>query len=125
MINQSLNALIHSNLTLFMVDTKEGITTEDILISKWIKRKLNQTENVLENKKTSNDILLIANKSENDRYENIINDVYKLGLGEPIYISAEHGDGMMDLLAILSKKIPDQKRQEYEDIKEKRGYKHI
>ena len=72
-------ALKEADLILYVVSEKENINNDDLLIAKQIK-------------KAKKPIILITNKAENA----INNQVYisnwnKLGLGEPIYISAEHG----------------------------------
>ena len=46
-------------------------------------------------------VILLANKAENDFYTDIYNEVYKLGLGDPLFISAEHGDGIVNLKYII------------------------
>ena len=46
-------------------------------------------------------IILIVNKCEGTRLPNGFHEVYELGIGEPIALSAEHGDGMSDLREAL------------------------
>lgn len=42
MIYQTSQALIYADLTLFIVDAKEGITKDDLFLSQWIKQKITQ-----------------------------------------------------------------------------------
>jgi GTPase len=39
-------------------------------------------------------VLLVGNKTENEFMDPDYKEIYSLGLGEPVQISAEHGDGM-------------------------------
>jgi GTP-binding protein len=51
--------------------------------------------------------LLIGNKAEDDYDEIFYKDIYKLGFGDPLMISAEHGDGLHDLLKKINDQIPE------------------
>ena len=52
---------------------------------------------MLSNQKTKKRVLLVVNKCEND-YESVeYEQIYKLGLGEPVCVSTYHGDNMHDL----------------------------
>src|SRR5262249_61708111 len=51
--------------------------------------------------------ILTANKSEGSAGEAGVLEAYELGLGEPIAISAEHGEGLADLYARLRAALPD------------------
>ena len=53
-------------------------------------------------------VLLVANKCENNKVyeEGLLEDIYKLDMGEPIFISAEQGDGMKDLFEAIEEQIP-------------------
>ena len=110
-ISQTRQALVYSDLALFIIDAKAGITHVDIKLSKWLHSlsKVNNEnpENFYENLKKlreSNDIkipkiILVANKTENDYVaSDVYNEYNKLNFDEPIYISAEHGDNMVNRL---------------------------
>ena len=47
-------------------------------------------------------VLLVANKCEGREAESQLSDAWSLGLGEPLPVSAEHGDGMPDLLLAIA-----------------------
>lgn len=82
--------------------------------------KLNENNEV-----TVRKILLIANKCEYELDGDIYHEVYKLGFGDPIFVSAEHGDGIQDLLQEIEKMIPEEKKSDYEKKKGKRLEKFL
>jgi GTP-binding protein len=57
--------------------------------------------------------ILVANKSEGRR--NSVTEGFELGLGEPVPISAEHGEGLADLYAALRVALPEQTAQRDQD----------
>lgn len=78
-------------------------------------------------------ILYLANKAEDGFEGDILADFYKMlpqittardpvtgELIDPLFISAEHGDGLPDLLRLVKKYIPENKEQEYMDRRQKR-----
>ena len=84
MRRQTEIALDQADLALFVIDTRVGITALDQHFAEWLRRR-NQP------------VVLVANKSEGRRGETAAMEAYELGLGEPIPLSAEHGDGLADL----------------------------
>ncbi len=76
----ALNAVRLSDVILFVVDGRVGITPKDI---EWAKR-------IRKEKQNNAQILLLANKTESAKRVNDIHEFYKLGFGEPFPISAEH-----------------------------------
>ncbi|HUT22679.1 MAG TPA: ribosome biogenesis GTPase Der [Candidatus Bipolaricaulota bacterium] len=89
---QAEKAIKRADLILFMVNAKEGLLPGDKKYAGMLKKK---------NKKN---IVLVANKTDAARDEVNLSEFYKLGLGEPIAISAASGRGTGDLLdAMLSK----------------------
>lgn len=73
---------------LFMVDARAGITPTDEIFAEILRRK-------------SAHVILAANKAEGRAAEAGLIEAFSLGLGEPIRLSAEHGEGMGELLAVL------------------------
>ncbi|RYE83551.1 MAG: ribosome biogenesis GTPase Der, partial [Hyphomicrobiales bacterium] len=73
-----------ADLCLFMVDAKTGLTPQDSFFGELLRRK-------------NKPVLLVANKAEARGSDAGFYDAYSLGLGEPVPISAEHGEGMGDL----------------------------
>lgn len=88
-------AIDNARVILFVVDGISGITSEDISFADKVR-------------KTQKDIILLVNKSEaGDKRTNANkNDLYKLGFGDPIYISAMHGTGMYELYEQLHELLP-------------------
>ncbi|MDY8110420.1 ribosome biogenesis GTPase Der [Fulvimarina sp. 2208YS6-2-32] len=84
MREQTEEAIRISDLSLFMVDVKTGITPEDKDFAEVARR-------------SGAKIILVANKSEARGSDSGYLDAYSLGLGDPVAISAEHGEGMGDL----------------------------
>ena len=72
------------DIILFMYDARIGITPIDSVFADLVR-------------KTGKPVVLLANKTESRASEAGITEAYELGLGEPIAISAEHGQGMPDL----------------------------
>ncbi|MEM1234841.1 MAG: ribosome biogenesis GTPase Der [Pseudomonadota bacterium] len=77
-----------ADICLFILDARVGVTAADELFADILRKR-------------SNHVLLAANKAEGTAAEAGIMEAYALGLGEPIPISAEHGEGMADLAAAL------------------------
>ncbi|MEM1374663.1 MAG: ribosome biogenesis GTPase Der [Pseudomonadota bacterium] len=77
-----------ADICLFILDARVGVTAADELFADILRKR-------------SSHVLLAANKAEGSAAEAGIMEAYALGLGEPIPISAEHGEGMADLAAAL------------------------
>ena len=82
-------AMDRANLILFMIDARAGVTPFDEHFGDLIRQ-------------SGKEILLIANKCEGKAGHGGLIEAYALGLGEPIGVSAEHGDGIGDLLDAIS-----------------------
>ncbi len=85
---QTLAGLETADLGLFLIDARAGITSLDQDIAALLRR-------------THKPILLLANKAEGRAAHAGLAEAWMLGLGEPIAVSAEHGDGLPDLLEAL------------------------
>ena len=83
-----------ADLVLFVVDTETGITDWDEDVALILRR-------------TKLPVLLVANKVDNSGEYYQAAEFYKLGLGEPICISAATGGGTGDLLDILLENLKD------------------
>nr|WP_298094237.1 ribosome biogenesis GTPase Der [uncultured Shinella sp.] len=81
---QTEAAIEEADLSLFVVDAKTGLTPVDTALADMLRRK-------------GKPVVLVANKSEAKGSDGGFYDAYTLGLGEPTPISAEHGQGMLDL----------------------------
>lgn len=81
---QTEAAIDEADLSLFVVDAKMGLTPVDEALADMLRRK-------------GKPVVLVANKSEARGSDGGFYDAFTLGLGEPTAISAEHGQGMLDL----------------------------
>lgn len=81
---QTEMAVHEADLTLFVVDAKSGLTPLDKTFGELLRR-------------SGKPVVLVANKSEARGSDGGFYDAFTLGLGEPVPISAEHGQGMIDL----------------------------
>ncbi|MCV2865863.1 ribosome biogenesis GTPase Der [Defluviimonas sp. WL0075] len=77
-----------ADICLFVVDARAGITPTDQIFAEILRRK-------------NAHVILAANKAEGRAGEAGALEAYALGLGEPLRISAEHGEGMDDLYRVL------------------------
>lgn len=103
MISQTRQALLLSDLSLFLLDCKTGVTGADMDLARWLQARRKDADEGIKVK----DIVLVANKAEGRYVDDFENRVFKLGFGEPVYISAAQGDGMVDLYDRIREKIPD------------------
>jgi GTP-binding protein len=110
-INQTRQALIYSDLALFIVDSRAGLTHLDKKLAQWLNalknphdennKKLSFYENLIKLKEKENiqapaKVILVANKCEDDFVPSeIFSEYSELNLGEPLFISAEHGDNLV------------------------------
>jgi GTP-binding protein len=88
MRQQTEAAVREADAALFMVDAREGVTPLDEEIGRWLRAE-------------ATPVILVANKAEARSGESGILDAYRLGLGDPIGLSAEHGEGIVDLFEAL------------------------
>src|SRR6202521_3593032 len=92
---QTQAALRQADAVFFVVDARAGMTPVDRTFADLIR-------------KSGKPAILIANKSESRAGEAGALEAYALGLGEPVAISAEHGEGLADLYEALRVALPEQ-----------------
>ena len=85
---QTVAAVREADVALFLIDARAGVTPLDEEIGRWLRSE-------------TTPVILAANKVEGRSGESGILEAYALGLGEPIAMSAEHGDGVVDLFEHL------------------------
>ncbi|MFN3868547.1 MAG: ribosome biogenesis GTPase Der [Hyphomicrobiaceae bacterium] len=85
MRQQSETAIRAADLALFVIDAREGVTTQDEVFAKLVRA-------------SGKPVLLVANKAEGRASAGGFYEAYSLGLGEPVAISAEHGEGIGELI---------------------------
>ncbi len=85
---QTEAAVREADVALFLIDGREGLTPLDEEIARWLRSG-------------NTPVVVAANKAEGNAGEAGRLEAFALGLGEPIAISAEHGEGLADLFEIL------------------------
>ncbi|KAG3180338.1 GTPase [Phytophthora cactorum] len=115
MLEQTRLAVHEADLVFFLVDGRQGITPVDTHFARWLRR---------ENPQAS--IHLVANKLEGDpeRWEDELNDCYRLGMGGAIPLSAEHGEGitlLLDEIIPVYEKFEKEKQDKEAKLKEQEG----
>ena len=85
---QTEAAVREADAALFMVDARDGLTPLDEEIGRWLRVE-------------STPVIVVANKAEGRAAESGIFEAFRLGLGEPVAISAEHGEGIADLFEAI------------------------
>jgi GTP-binding protein len=88
MRKQTEAAVQSADMALFMIDAREGLNPLDEEIARWLRVE-------------TTPVVVVANKAEGRSGEAGTLDAYRLGLGDPISISAEHGEGLADLFAAI------------------------
>jgi GTP-binding protein len=84
MQEQTERALADADVALLVIDAREGITPADRHFANWLRR-------------SSKPVVLLANKAEGRAVLPTIGEAYRLGLGDPVPVSAEHGEGLGEL----------------------------
>lgn len=77
-----------ADVCLFMIDARQGVLPADEVFADILRKK-------------NANVILAANKGEGKAADATILEAYALGLGEPIRLSAEHGEGMGELMDVL------------------------
>jgi GTPase len=77
-----------ADICLFMVDARTGITPTDEVFAEILRKR-------------SANVIVAANKSEGRAADAGVIEAWNLGLGEPLRVSAEHGEGMGELMSML------------------------
>ena len=102
---QSEMAIADADLCLFVIDARAGVTPVDREFAAKLRRH-------------GKPVIVLANKSEGRAGEGGVLDAYSLGLGDPIAISAEHGEGMDALYEALIPYVKGEEKPEDEDEEE-------
>ena len=110
MWKQTQMAISDADVCLFMFDARAGLQPYDELFASLVR-------------KMQKPVILLANKCEGKRQEDAIHEAYKLGLGQPIPFSAEHGIGFddlyMELLELDEKKSAEENAKSDEENSER------
>ena len=82
-----------ADVVVFVVDARVGVTPADRHFAQWLRRQGRQ-------------VLLVANKAEGRSARSSVLDAFELGLGEPLAVSAEHGEGISELMSEIADRLP-------------------
>jgi GTP-binding protein len=93
MMEQTAAAIESADAVLFLMDVRSGLTPIDRQFADVVRR-------------TGKPVVVVANKSESRAGKNAV-EAYELGLGDPIPISAEHGEGLSDLYDAIRAALPE------------------
>ncbi|RJF86884.1 ribosome biogenesis GTPase Der [Oleomonas cavernae] len=88
MRRQTERAIKEADVALFLIDARAGITPLDMEFARLLR-------------KSATPIVLCANKAEGREGTMGAHGAWELGLGEPVALSAEHGEGMLDLFETI------------------------
>ncbi len=94
MQEQTEVAIALADALMFVVDARAGLTPNDRAFADFARR-------------ANKPVVLVANKSEGKQGDAGAMEAYALGLGEPVQISAEHGEGLSDLYDALRVLMPE------------------
>ena len=81
---QTERSLAMADVVLLVIDAREGITEPDRHFGGWLRE-------------SGKPIVLIANKAEGRSELSTVGEAYRLGLGDPVPLSAQHGEGFAEL----------------------------
>jgi GTP-binding protein len=85
---QTATALAEADVALMLVDAKSGLTSLDRHFARWLRR-------------ADTPVILVANKCEGMAAESLASEAWGLGLGAPVPISAQNGEGLAGLAEAL------------------------
>jgi GTPase len=90
---QTETAMADADAVLFVIDARVGLTPSDRFFAQLARR-------------SGKPVVLIANKAESNAAQAGVDEAYALGLGEPVALSAEHGQGLADLHEAVVAAVP-------------------
>jgi GTP-binding protein len=102
MRQQTEAAVRQADVALFLIDARAGIVPLDEEIARWLRS-------------ATTPVVLVANKAEGRAGEAGVLESLALGFGDPVQLSAEHGEGMADLFEALRPHIEGKAAVEDED----------
>lgn len=102
MRRQTERAIERADVALLLIDARAGVTPLDRHFAGWLR-------------KGRTPVILVANKAEGRAGEAGLYEAFELGLGDPVPISAEHGEGMADLVEALLPHLREEEEPTAED----------
>ena len=112
MRKQTEAAVREADAALFLIDGREGLTPLDEEIGRWLRAE-------------STPVIVVANKCEGSAGESGSLEAYSLGLGEPLAISAEHGEGVADLFQALRPHVEHEHFEGDDELEERHVPLHL
>jgi len=85
MAKQTLQAIVEADVIVFMTDGRQGLTAQDKIIANQLRR-------------AAKPVFVVVNKTEGMSEAQTTAEFHELGLGDPIAISAAHGEGVRELI---------------------------
>jgi GTP-binding protein len=108
MRQQTEAAVREADVALFLIDAREGLTPLDEEIGRWLRVE-------------TTPVIVVANKAEGRAAESAIFEAFRLGLGDPVALSAEHGEGIADLFEALQPLIESGEEVEVDEAEPEDG----
>ena len=102
MARQTRQAVDEADAVLFTVDARAGLTAQDRVIAEELRR-------------SGRRISVVVNKAEGMRPENAAAEFHALGMGDPLTISASHGENVSDLMDVVLASFPAAEEERSED----------
>ena len=99
---QVMVATEEADLLLFLVDAQNGLTDWDSDVAKILRR-------------TKLPVILVVNRVDNNEGIYVSGEFYRLGLGDPVCVSAATGSGTGELLDLVLEKLPEKSREVIEE----------
>ncbi len=96
-------AIDEADVVLFLVDGKEGITKDDLLVKSMLE-------------KSGKKVIVVINKSDTKEYKEHMYDFYELGFQEYVPISAEQNEGIYELLELVCSDFEGFEEEYAEDV---------
>jgi GTPase len=106
---QAERAAAEAEVVLLVVDAETGVQEEDAALARRLRR-------------ATVPVLVVANKVDSERREPEAADFYRLGLGDPVPVSALHGRGSGELLDRILTLLPDREELQLEAEPEERTF---
>ena len=93
MRRQTEEAIAAADAALFLIDARAGVTPLDQAFAGLLRR-------------SKRPVLLVANKCEGSAHRAGLGEAFALGLGDPVAVSAEHGQGIDEVLSWVHDHLP-------------------